>query len=122
MAADMGNVFTKFTARVRALRDIEAMTDRDIADIGMTRDRLSRFATMPADTSERVEAMAGVFGLSAGEEHRHHGEWLELVETCGTCTDRAACARLLERGTVASPRDAGFCPNAHTFASHWDGV
>lgn len=95
------------------------MADRDMADLGLSGGQREQFNRMPADTQDRVTAMARVFGLSAGAVKRDHGNWLDLVETCGSCTDRAACERLLQKGECANPRDAQFCPNHRSFKAHW---
>lgn len=42
--------------RWQGLRDIDALTDRDLHDPGFSRARVLDFATMPADISERIAA------------------------------------------------------------------
>ncbi len=105
--------------RWRDITDIEALSEQELDDLGLTRDQLRHFAQMPADVPDRVSAMGAIFGLSEGELRRDHAAWNELLETCGDCPDRAACRRVLEKGGLANPRDTGFCPNRHSFISHW---
>ncbi len=108
--------------RRREEKAVEALSDRDLADLGMSRAQVLHFLHMPADTPERLLAMARIFGLTEGEVKRDHGEWLDLVESCAACQDRAACALLLAKGTLANPRDAEFCPNRESFEAHWQAA
>jgi hypothetical protein len=106
-----------FMLRWRELQEIEALTDRDLDDLGMTRDQVETFARMPRDTASRMAAMAALFGIPAADLKRDHALYQEMLCTCGTCSDRAACALVLERGELARPSDCAFCPNAASFAA-----
>lgn len=99
------------------LRDVDALSDRDLADLGMSRAQVTAFARMPQDVPDRVLAMARIFGLDEVAVKANHAEWLQLLETCGPCQDRGACALVLERGDLARPRECGFCRNAPHFES-----
>lgn len=101
--------------RWNEVREVEALSDRDLSDLGMSRAQVEAFVRMPHDVPDRVLAMAQIFGLSEAEVMADHGEWLELLSTCGGCRDRAACAMVLERGDLARPQDCSFCLNAHQF-------
>lgn len=102
-------------ARWHEIREVEALSDRDIADLGLTRDQLAHFVRMPADVEERVTHMAAVFGLSEDEVKASHAQWVELLEVCSGCTDRATCSHVLAKGAAAQPSDCGFCLNRATF-------
>jgi hypothetical protein len=108
--------------RYRETRALDALTERDLADLGMSREQVAHFIRMPADTPDRVVAMARIFGLSEGEVKRDHGEWIDLVGVCAECADRGACGVLLGKGDLANPRDATFCPNHKTFEQHWQAA
>ena len=99
------------------LAEVSALSDRDLDDLGMTRDQVERFVRMPADVPDRVAAMGEIFGISAEELKRDHNTWLDLLQTCGTCHERGACAHVLERGALSRPQDCGFCPNAAAFTA-----
>ena len=108
--------------RLRALLDryaqmktVEALTYRDLDDLGMTRAQVMAFVTMPADVPDRVARMAAIFGIPEAELKVNHADYLELLGACGHCPDRAACARLLHKGD-ARPQDAAFCPNAPIYS------
>ena len=96
-------------------REVESLSERDLDDLGMSRAQVEAFVRMPHDVPDRVLAMAAIFGLSEDEVKANHGEWLELLETCGTCHDRGACKMVLERGELSRPQDCSFCLNAHQF-------
>jgi Family of unknown function (DUF6455) len=100
---------------LRRLKEVETLTDRDLDDLGMSRDQVLRFLQMPADIADRVRHMAQVFGLSEQEVQRDHGAYVALLETCGTCTERAACSHVLALGDEARPDLCRFCLNAPAF-------
>ena len=109
--------------RLRALIDrwhqiktVEALTDRDLDDLGMSRAQIQAFVTMPADVPDRVARMAAIFGIPETDLKANHADYLELLGTCAHCRDRAACSLLLHRGDIAQPKDAAFCPNAPVYA------
>lgn len=103
--------------RWHEIKEISALTDRDLDDLGMTRDQLTRFAHMPKDVANRVTHMAEIFGLSEDDIRRDHAAYVDLLETCGSCADRGACSLVLAKGELASPADCGFCLNRHAFAA-----
>lgn len=99
------------------IKEIDALSERDLDDLGMSRDQVQAFARMPRDISDRVKHMAAIFGLSDAELQVNHEGYLEILSTCGSCRDRAKCSHLLARGADASPLEADFCLNAETFAA-----
>jgi hypothetical protein len=103
-------------ARARSVAEVAALSDRDLADLGVGRDQAFRLAAAPADTADRMERMAGIFAVDADLLHRDHGTMLALAETCAGCGARGACATTLALdaafpGTVAAS-ECGFCPNS----------
>ncbi len=101
--------------RWNEVREVSALTDRDLDDLGMSRAQVEAFVRMPHDVPDRVIAMARIFGLSEAEVKADHAAWLELLETCGTCRDRGACKLALERGDLSQPHECSFCLNTHAF-------
>ena len=112
MTLSLGSLFN----RPRNAAEVDALSDRDLSDLGLSRNQMRRFARMPTGVPERVIAMGAVFGLSEDALRRHHGTWSELLDVCSTCPDRAACTQVLAKAPLANPRDAGFCPNRRSFA------
>jgi len=108
--------------RWRDTADVESLTERDLSDLGVTRDQVRRFVRMPPDVPNRVVAMGAIYGLSEGELRRNHQTWTDLLEICATCPDRGACRHVLAKAALANPRDAAFCPNRDNFASHWSAI
>lgn len=99
------------------LREVDHLSDRELDDLGMTRGQVEAFVRMPHDVPDRVLAMARIFGLDEDEVKANHGEWLDLLETCGTCHDRGACALVLERGDLSRPAECSFCLNKDRFGA-----
>jgi hypothetical protein len=103
--------------RLHEVQEVNAMTDRDLADLGMTRAQVLDFLAMPTDIDQRVTAMGAIFGIPEADLRRDHGQWVDLLSTCGHCADRGACARVLALGDMANPGQAPFCGNRETFAN-----
>jgi len=101
--------------RWHQLKSLENLTDRDLADLGMSRGQVEAFILMPRDVPDRVARMAALFGIPEAELKANHADYLELLGTCGQCTDRTACARLLQKAD-ARPEEAAFCPNTPLYA------
>lgn len=101
--------------RWQDLAEVDRLTDREIDDLGVTRDQLRALVSLPGDVPQRVKAMASLFGLAETDLTSDHGTWLDLLESCGQCRDRGACALVLEREGLSRPQDADFCPNAAAF-------
>jgi hypothetical protein len=102
--------------RLHQVQEVNALSDRDLDDLGMSRDQVLAFLRMPRDITERVTAMGKIFGLSETELKRDHGLWVEILSTCGHCADRGACAKLLAKEGAAQPGEATFCGNRGAFA------
>jgi hypothetical protein len=102
--------------RLHEAKEVNALSDRDLDDLGMSRDQLLTFLSMPRDISERVTAMGAIFGVSETELKRDHALWVEILSTCGHCADRSACAKLLAKGNEADASKAAFCGNRGAFA------
>jgi len=103
--------------RLHEVNEVDSLTDRDLADLGMSRSQLREFLRMPHDISERVTAMGAIFGVPEAALRRDHGEWVELLTTCGHCTERRTCARVLSLGPEVDPASVDFCGNSEVFAT-----
>lgn len=102
--------------RLHQVQEVNAMTDRDLDDLGMTRAQVLDFLRMPTDIAQRVTAMGAIFGIPEADLKRDHGQWVDLLSTCGHCAERGACARVLQLGDMADPAQATFCGNRAVFA------
>ena len=103
--------------RLHEVQEVNALSDRDLDDLGMSREQVLGFLKMPRDISERVTAMGRIFGVSELDLKRDHGQWVHLLTVCGHCADRAACARVLARGDAARSSEVDFCGNAASFGN-----
>jgi hypothetical protein len=103
--------------RLHEAQEVNALSDHDLDDLGMSREQLLGFLKMPRDISERVAAMGRIFGVSELELKRDHGQWVDLLTVCGHCSDRAACAHVLAKGQAAQPSEAPFCGNRNVFST-----
>lgn len=106
-----------FLEQWKELKEVAELSDRDLDDLGLTRDQLQEFIRIPHDAPDRMAAMAALFGVTEAQLREDHGEYLELLTTCGHCVDRAACALVLDKGELARPSDCAFCPNSRAFAA-----
>lgn len=106
----------RFFARAADIRAVEALSDRELADLGVSRDQAMNLVTMPDDVSGRIAAMARIFGLTEADLTRDRGEWEEVLMTCHACRELGACRRLLADPDRATPTQAAFCPNSGRFA------
>lgn len=102
--------------RLRETTEVEALSDRDLEDLGLSRSQLLALLRMPQDISERVAAMGNIFGVAEEDLKHDHQQWVELLTVCGHCSDREACADVLAKGPLAQSADCGFCGNKASFA------
>lgn len=102
--------------RLHEVTEADALSDRDLTDLGISRDQLLAFLRMPQDITERVTAMAAIFGVPEADLKRDYPQWIDLLTTCGHCADRGACRKVLDKGTTARPEEASFCGNRAVFA------
>ena len=103
--------------RLHEVQEVNSLSDRELDDLGLSREQVLGFLKMPHDISERVTAMGKIFGVSEVDLKRDHSQWVDLLTVCGHCADRAACTRVLAKGAAAQPSDALFCGNGATFGT-----
>lgn len=117
-------MFAKITAmfeRWEQRREIEDLSDREVADMGLSRDDLMDFMHIPPDSAERLAAMAALLGMSPAMLHASYGEYLERLYDCGHCRDRKVCAGVLAQGQAVTPGDVPYCRNAGGIAAQMAG-
>lgn len=100
------------------LETVAALSDRELADIGITREQALHLVALPQDVTERVVEMARIFGVPEDELQRNRAEWVEMLQVCDTCQHLPACQHLLQVSEFATPEAAGFCPNKANFERH----
>lgn len=100
--------------RLKEVSEVNNLSERDLHDLGISRAQLLKFLDMPRDINDRVKAMAAIFGIPETTLKADQGQWLDLLTTCGQCSDQQACSHALDRG--ADPSECGFCGNHQVFA------
>jgi len=113
---DMLDRVRRFLARAADARAVAALSARDLADLGVSRDQAMNLVSLPDDVPGRIAAMGRIFGLTEAELMRDRGAWEELLMTCNACRELGACRRLLADADTATPTQAAFCPNSGRFA------
>lgn len=103
--------------RLHEVSEVNALTDRELDDLGMSRTQVLDFLRMPRDITERVTAMGAIFGIPEVELKRDHAQWIDLLSVCGHCADRGTCARVLAKADETDPATIDFCGNRETFAA-----
>ena len=95
---------------LRALDEIDGLSDRELSDIGLSRAEMAELATMSAAVPARMARMAALFGLTEEDLQRHRPTFLEALEVCAHCGAARTCAHRFAEGS-ATPSSVGFCPN-----------
>ena len=106
--------FLTLFRRSRDRNDLMAMSDRELADLGVSRAQALELVNLPDDVPGRVAAMGRIFGLSEAELTANRDLWHGLLETCHHCAALPTCARFMA-SAEAEPAKAGFCPNRAEF-------
>lgn len=107
--------FLRAFRRSRDLGDLLAMSDTELADLGITRAQALALNALPDDVPARVRAMGHVFGLSDDMLLADADRWHALLNSCNQCSGLPACRRFMAREEPGAPRDVDFCPNSAAF-------
>lgn len=91
-------------------------SEKDLADLGLTREQADRLAQLPRTVPERMTAMAAIFGIPQAVLESHVDDWLGLAETCAACRHKRECRATLAKGPEARREETGYCPNAGHYA------
>lgn len=98
-----------FLDTLRRIAVPEALSDEDLADLGLNRDDYRILVKGGPGARNRLVAMARTFGLSEADIDKHRGVALDLAEACATCGEARTCQKAIEgRGELPVDR----CPNA----------
>ena len=97
---------------LRSLDEIDGLSDRDLADIGLSRPEVADLARMSAAIPARMARMAAVFGVSEAELTADRASAVEATQVCAHCGAARTCAHHVAEGTVTPDTAAGYCPNA----------
>ncbi|MDE3079815.1 MAG: DUF1127 domain-containing protein [Paracoccaceae bacterium] len=107
----------KMLERLKAMLDhhrehleIAQMSERDLDDIGLTREQLLNVVDTPEEVSRRVLQMAARHGISEHELESYRQDFAILLDNCAHCHSVGKCGRMLADPTQTA-EDATFCPN-----------
>ncbi|PWE28163.1 hypothetical protein C4N9_12495 [Pararhodobacter marinus] len=109
----------------RDLHEINALSDAELADMGVTRTEALQLVALPDEVPARVAEMARLFGLSMAELMADRRVWHEVLGRCNGCTDPGTCHRFMAREEPGASVDTAtltFCPNRATFDELAQGV
>ena len=112
-AAIAGTVDAIETRRRRRVleRQLKALDDRGIADIGIAREQIPAIASAYPDAPQSLRRMMERLGVAPEPLLRDASLRREMEWNCVACSNRGQCRRWLK---AAQPADAyrSFCPNA----------
>lgn len=100
----------KDQARRRDLKEIAALDDNDLTDIGLSREDLTHLAMTDPAVFARMDRMAALHGLTPDDVQADRPEFATLARTCEDCAAKGRCDDTLARHTIRLG-DTGFCPN-----------
>ena len=107
-------LLTERLRRTQAHQELAALDDRQLDDIGLTRDELVLVVAGAAEAPERVGMMAGRLGVDPQAFEARRPLLNEMVKRCAACRTKVICAWwLAEGGAEDAYRE--FCPNAGRF-------
>ena len=106
--------FRALFRRSRDQHDLMAMSDRELADLGVSRAQALALSRLPDDVPGREQAMGRIFGLSEAELSENREVWHELLQSCNHCAALPQCARYMA-GPSQLRHETGFCPNHGQF-------
>ncbi len=83
-------------------------TDRDLADLGLSRRDLALLQSGTPGARQRMEAMAAQFGLSPSDINADRGAAIDAAKACAQCGEAKACMAALRLDAVMPEAN---CPN-----------
>lgn len=88
MTSSVLDRFRALIHRPQEVAEINAPTDRDLDDLGMSRGQMLDFLRMPLDITERANAMGAIFGVPKAMLRHDHAQWVELLTTAAILPTR----------------------------------
>lgn len=106
--------FRELFRRSRDRNELLSMSERELADLGVSRAQALELSRLPDDVPGRVQAMGRIFGLSEADLADNRELWHELLQSCNHCSALPQCARFMAN-SGGKPDQTGFCPNHGQF-------
>ena len=101
--------------RVQAENTLAQMSQRDVADLGLSRADLRDVLDLPSDTAGRMERVAVAYDVSGWQAKAGRVQALEMIRVCGHCDQRDKCRRALQDAAPKTMATFDFCPNQHAY-------
>lgn len=98
------------TQRDRDRKEIAALDDRDLTDIGVTREALEYLVEVDPAVYGRMTRMAARHGLTSDALQADRTGLAHLTHTCDHCTSKRRCDSALG-SAMTGTADVAFCPN-----------
>lgn len=95
--------------RTQAHQELAALDDRQLEDLGLTRDELVLAVAGAAEAPERVGMMAGRLGIEPAAFETRRSMLNEMVRRCAACRTKVIL-RLVARGRRRGGRVPGVLP------------
>lgn len=106
---------TDFLSTERSRAEIEALSEAECADLGLSREELQSLAASRPQMRQQMLRMAARFGLDKADVSYPKWRALTVVHACKTCARPQACFRYLT-GVEEGGFDPSECPNAATYS------
>lgn len=106
--------FKALADRARALNDVNAMSDLELGDIGMSRGHLGTIAGARAELPSQMQEMAKRFDLDPQDINYPRWRALEMIDACRNCSCAEGCFDYLVGDRQGSFKVSD-CPNAKRY-------
>ena len=93
-------------------RQLNALDDRAISDIGIARDQIPAIASAYPGAPQLLRRMMERLGVAPAPLLRDANLRREMEWNCTACTNRSPCRRWLKAAKPAADAYRSFCPNA----------
>ncbi|WP_343080941.1 DUF6455 family protein [Ostreiculturibacter nitratireducens] len=107
-------MFERFKQHLRALHEVDALSQRDLDEIGMSKGDLRAVLTTGPEVLARMEKMAALHGLSHRALTENRSDYVGFVAECRHCGAVRTCEKALANASVTAAETA-FCPNAAAY-------
>ena len=94
----------------RNRQEVAALDERELNDIGVTREALEYLIEVDPAVYGRMNRMAVLHGLTPRDLQVDRADFTHLAHTCDHCSAKRRCDQTLGKEET-SVADTGFCPN-----------
>lgn len=106
----MFDILSRALERRRRHREVDAIDERGLDELGLSRGELHTLVDAPATVIARLSEMAFRHGLDDAKLARSAHDYAQMVDACEHCAATRECRSFLS-DPAADVAAAGFCPN-----------